>query len=354
MPPKVEAYKQYPAYKIISIFALSLFCLLFTVYPQIAQEKQKRESGHQTKSEPAPQKARNTAINESGFKIGVSVDVVLLYASVFDKDGRFVSGLEKKDFRLFEDGVEQEILSFTQEDVPVSMGILLDLSGSMRPKYDQVVKAARAFIQASNPQDEVFLIGFNDEVELLLDYSNDFDEISDALENTTTTGATALYDAVYLGVQKAQTGTKTKKAVVVISDGQDSQSYYSIDEMIAKVRESDVQVFCVGFLDEKPKKTFFGSYKDAELGKSYEALQHISKETGAKAFFPYNIEDIHSIVAEIASEIRSQYSISYMSSNTARDGTFRRIKVAFEGKDDDIHLRYRRGYYAPKASITKK
>ena len=355
MRPRIELHKQYSRYKIVTLLILAIYFLLINVYPQNTQDKLEQKKTSQAQTESAPQRAVKSAINKSGFKIGVSVDVVLLYASVVDKNGKFIRGLEKEDFRLYEDGVEQEILSFTQEDIPVSMGILLDLSGSMRGvKHEHLKKAAQAFIQASNPQDEVFLIGFNDDVELLLDYTNDIDEITDALENTTTTGATTLYDAVYLGVQKAQAGTKTKKAVVVISDGQDSDSYYSIDELVAKIRELDVQVFCVGILEEKPEKTFFGNYKDSDLGKSYEALKHISKETGANAFFPYKIEDIHPIVAEIATELRSQYSISYMSSNTSRDGTFRRIKVAFKDKNDDVSLRYRRGYYAPKANITKK
>jgi VWFA-related protein len=120
-----------------------------------------------------------------------------MYTSVFDKSGHFVAGLKKENFRLFEDGIQQSLASFTQEDVPISMGILLDLSGSMKPRIDQVTKAALAFIRASNPRDQVFLIGFSDEVELLQDYTSDIDEIADALDNIIATG-TALYDAVYL------------------------------------------------------------------------------------------------------------------------------------------------------------
>jgi Ca-activated chloride channel family protein len=179
------------------------------------------------------EKSRESVDSGGGFRLGVNVDLVLMYTSVFN------------NFRVFEDGVEQKIASFSQEDVPVSMGILMDLSGSMQGEKEQVHKAALAFIQASNPEDQVFLIGFNDEAELLQDFTGDIDEISDALDNAVVTGGTVLYDAIYLGVEKAHTGTKVKKAIVVITDGEDKDSYYKLDELIAKIQESDVQVFCV-------------------------------------------------------------------------------------------------------------
>jgi Ca-activated chloride channel homolog len=247
--------------------------------------------------------------------------------------------LKKENFKIFEDGVEQKIEQFAQEDVPVSMGLLLDLSGSMRSKMEQVNKAALAFIKASNPQDEVFLIGFNDEAELLQDYTGDIDEITDALDNTVAMGGTVAYDAVYLGVQKAHDGKKQKKAVVVITDGEDRDSYYSLDALLAKVQESDVQVFCVGFLNSDT----------SESKKARNALNKVSDESGGKAFFPDRLTDIHSIVAEIAGELRSQYSLGYVSTNASRDGSFRRVKVELAGSAAaNNHTRYRRGYFAPK------
>jgi Ca-activated chloride channel homolog len=352
MPPKTSRC----GLKILAILALAVSLLIINVYPQNTQESGAQERRGRPQPELESKRTQEPAKRDSGFKIGVSVDLVLIYASVSDAAGRFVSGLKKENFKLFEDGIGQEIQSFSQEDVPVSLGLLLDLSGSMKSKYSQVMKAARAFVQASNPQDQIFVIGFSDEVDLLQDYTDDVDEITDAIDNTAPTGGTALNDAIFLGVQKAQTGTKPKKAVIVISDGQDKDSYYSIDEIVAKVKELDVQVFCIGFLDEKPKKTFFRGWKNTDIGKSYEALQYIAEETGGKAFFPGQAEELPGIVTEIASELRSQYSISYMSSNTARDGSYRRIKVALEDKAaaENTHLRYRRGYYAPKADVTRK
>ena len=289
------------------------------------------------------------------FRIGVNVDLVVIHTSITDKNGMFVTGLKKDNFRLFEDNIAQTIQSFSQEDVPVSLGIVLDTSGSMRDKIDKVTQAALAFIKASNPDDEEFLIGFNSEVELLEDFTSDIDMISDTLNNTTVTGGTALYDAIYLAVQKAQTGSKPKKAVILITDGEDRDSYYKLEEMVAKVQESDVQIYSIGFLNAAPDKGLFGRWSKSEPEKAQDALTRISEETGARAFFPKDIREIDKIVAQVAHELRSQYSISYTSSNSARDGTWRRVKVALDLPiANSLHVRYRSGYFAAKSSDTGK
>ena len=283
------------------------------------------------------------------YRIGVKVDLVMLYASVIDKNNHFVSGLEQNRFRVIEDGVEQKIESFTREEVPVSMGIVLDLSGSMRGKIEQVNRAALAFLKASNPGDEFFLIGFNDDVELLQDYTNDIDEAGDALENIVVAGKTHLYDAVYLGVEKAQAGAKSKKALVVITDGNDDTSYYSLKELIAKIRESDVQVFCVGLLDDLPNKGIFSRWSNSEAKKYQDALVSISEQTGGNAFFPRDASEIRGVVDEIARDLRGQYNIGYYSSNPARDGAYRIVKIELtDKKSGDMKIRHRRGYFAPE------
>ena len=286
---------------------------------------------------------------QKGYTIGVNVDLVVIHTTVRDKGGRFVSGLKKENFKLYEDGIAQAITSFSQEDVPVSLGILLDLSGSMRTKIEQINKAALAFIRASNPEDQVFLVGFNEQVELLQDWTGEIDEITDALDNTIVTGGTALYDAIYLGVQKAHAGVKPKKAIIVISDGEDRDSYYKLDEMVAKVQESDVQIYSVGFLNAIPDKGLFGRWSKSVPEKAHDALQRISEETGAKAFFPQKVSDVNAIVSEIAHELRNQYSIGYVSSNSARDGSWRRVKIALDpAVAASNQVRYRTGYFAPK------
>jgi Ca-activated chloride channel family protein len=331
-----------------------LLALLFAPAQRVILSQEKSDGTQERRRPTKPNLESKIPVDEPtrerGYTIGVNVDLVSMYASVFDKSGHFVAGLKKDNFKLFEDGVQQTLTSFSQEDVPISMGILLDLSGSMKPKFEQVNKAALAFIRASNPNDQVFLIGFNDEVELLQDYTSDIDEISDALENTVATGGTALYDAIYLGTQKAHTGSRPKKAIVVITDGEDRDSYYKLDELLAKVQESDVQIFSVGFLDEVPDKGFFGRWSKSAPEKARDALLKISEETGGKAFFPGKLTDIHRIITEIASDLRSQYSLAYFSSNSVRDGSFRRVKIELNGQGTaNASARYRRGYYAPKA-----
>jgi Ca-activated chloride channel homolog len=322
------------------------------VYGQTTNNSPKVDS-RDSKDKPAlnSKTSQGTQERQKGYTVGVNVDLVLMYTSVFDKNGQFVGSLKKDNFKVYEDGVEQQIASFAQEDVPVSLGILLDLSGSMRSKIDQVNRAALAFIRASNPQDQVFLIGFNEEANLLQDFTSDIDEITDTLENIVVMGGTALYDAIYLGVQKAHTGKKSKKAIVVITDGEDRDSFYKLDEIVAIVQESDVQVFCIGFLNAVPEKSIFGRWSKSVPEKAHDALMRVAEETGGKAYFLDKVTDIHPIVAEIASELRNQYSIGYFSSNGARDGSWRRVNIDLDKKIvSSSHIRYRRGYYAPKSA----
>jgi Ca-activated chloride channel homolog len=321
--------------------------------PQQSGDPQKKSTQQEERKKPVKPELDSKSTQNKDYKIGVNVDLVVVHTSVVDKNGKFVSGLKRESFKVYEDGVGQNIVSFSQEDVPVSLGIVIDTSGSMRDKFDSVTKAALAFIRASNPNDETFLIGFNDEVELLEDYTNDIDLIGDDLNNTVVTGGTALWDAIYLSVQKAHSGSRPKKALIVITDGEDRDSYYKLDEMVAKVQESDVQIYGIGFLNEAPDKGLFGHWTKSEPEKAHDALQKISDETGAKAFFPKDISEIQTIVSEIAYELRNQYSIAYTSTNSARDGTWRRLKVTLESPASGLRVRYRNGYFASKLADGK-
>ncbi len=353
MRPRVDLHRRLLFPVLLAVFLVSdAGPLVRTSRSQEPEEKSRTQDRRkQTKPELESKSPQQPPAKQKGFTIGVNVDLVVIHTSVYDKSGIFVGGLKKDNFKVYEDGIAQSVSSFSQEDVPISLGLILDTSGSMRNKIDLVNKAALAFIRASNPEDQVFLVSFNDQVELLEDYTNDIDTITDALDNIVVTGGTALYDAIYLGVQKAQSGVKPKKAVVVITDGEDRDSYYKLDELVSKVQESDVQVYCVGFLNQVPDKGLFGHWSKSVPEKAHDALMRISDETGGKAFFPQKITEIHTIVAEIAHELRNQYSIGYVSSNTARDGSYRRVKVALEPTSlaSNNHTRYRRGYFAPKS-----
>jgi len=320
-----------------SFILLCTFFLYALLLPYSAQGQSEGKSAANNDSERLPE-----------YRVGVKVDLVALHASVVDKNNHFIPEIEQSSFRVVEDGVEQKIELFSSEDIPVSMGVVLDLSGSMRGKIEQVKRSALTFVKAGNPDDEFFLIGFNDDVELLQDFTGDIDEISDALDNIVVAGETHLYDAVYLGVEKAQTGARSKKALVVITDGNDKTSYYSLKDIVTKLRGADVQVFCIGLLDDIPQKGIFSRWSNSEVKKYHDALVTISEETGGNAYFPEDAAEIRGIVETVARDIRAQYSIGYISSNTARDGAFRNIKIELTGKkNSDVAIRHRSGYFAP-------
>ena len=350
MPPSTDLRREALAAAVLGL-VFAWFGLTSTAASPAAPQAQTATQDRKRPVKPELEAKSPPEKEQKDYRIGVNVDLVVVHTSVTDKNGLFVTGLKLENFKLFEDGIAQSITSFSQEDVPVSLGIAIDTSGSMRPKIESVNRAALAFIRACNPADEEFLIGFNSEVELLEDYTNDLDLITDTLNNTVVTGGTALYDAIYLAVQKAQTGSKPKKALVVISDGEDRDSYYSLDEMVAKVQESDVQIYAIGFLNPTPEKGLFGRWSKSEPEKAHDALERIALETGGKAFFPKDVKEIHAIVAQVAHELRNQYSISYTSSNAARNGAWRRIKVALDLPiTPSLHVRYRAGYFAAKAA----
>lgn len=353
MPPRLDMRRRRLLHLLLVVLLGSELSLSFqNALAQEPEEKPRsQERRKQGKPELESKSPQQPAPKQKGFTIGVNVDLVVIHTSVHDKNGVFIGGLKKENFKIYEDGLAQTVSSFSQEDVPISLGIVIDTSGSMRTKIDLINKAALAFIRASNPDDQVFLVGFNDQIELLEDYTSDIDAVTDALDNIVVTGGTALYDAIYLGVQKAQNGSKPKKAIVVITDGEDRDSYYKLDELVAKVQESDVQIYSVGFLNQIPDKGLFGRWSKSVPERAHDALLRISEETGGKAFFPQKIAEVNTIVSEIAHELRNQYSIGYLSSNTARDGSYRRVKIALDpaALAANNHIRFRRGYFAPKA-----
>jgi len=280
------------------------------------------------------------------------VDQVVVYASVYDADGALVTGLTADDFQVFEDRIEQEILTFERTEVPSTIGLVLDTSGSMRRKMALVEEALYLFLDQTNPDHELFLIRFDDEVELEEDFTREFDDIRDAIGNVIVKGGTALYDAIYLAVDKARDGSEPKKVAVVFTDGEDKDSYYTREELVEKVREGDTQVFIVAFLDQEldDDRGFFGIFK-SQRNKVQEAITQVAEETGGKAFFPQKIEELGTVFEGIARELKNQYRLSYRSSNTENTGGWRRIDVKIVGaKEKGFRVRARKGYYPDKAS----
>jgi Ca-activated chloride channel family protein len=280
------------------------------------------------------------------------VDQVVVYVSVYDENSQLLTSLNKDEFELYENKVAQTLTSFAQTDVPSSIGIVLDSSGSMRNKMRRVEQAIDLFLSANNPENELFLVRFDDEVELEEDFTKEVEDIRDAIGNIVVKGGTALHDAIYLAVDKVQKGGEPRKVLIVFTDGEDKDSYYTHEELLDRVREEDAQVFVVAFLDETLSKDrgFFGVFK-SEREKVQKQITEVAEVTGGKAFFPNEVSELNSIFESIAKELRNQYRLSYISSDTSRDGAWRRIDVrVVDARERGLKVRAKKGYYAPKDS----
>lgn len=277
------------------------------------------------------------------------VDQVVLYATVYDKDGQLVTGLGRDDFRVYEERVEQQIDYFSVGDVPSTIGLVMDVSGSMKGKMDMVNQAAEIFLSLNNPSNELFLMAFNSDVSLEEPMTRDVEDVRDGLYNLVVSGGTALYDAVYLAVEQARKGSEPRKTVIVFTDGEDKDSYYTHEELLEKVQEEDVQIYLVAFLDEDLEDDggFFGVFK-SEREKVTQDLKAIADGTGGKAFFPAEAKDLSEVFKTIAFELKNQYLLAYISSNPNREKRWRPVRVTVEeAREKGLRVRAKKGYYAP-------
>jgi Ca-activated chloride channel family protein len=262
--------------------------------------------------------------------------------TVTDSYGRYVSGLDQKAFKVFEDKEEQEIEFFSDDDAPVSVGVIFDVSGSM--SGDKIRKAREAlsrFIQTSHDSDEYFLIAFNSRAQLLLDKTRDGDAVLNKLTFVETKSNTALYDACYLGVEKVTRGSHPKRALLLISDGQDNDSRYTFSEVRRLLKESDVVLYSIGILG--------GNDPASSLGLGGQAsLDELSAVSGGKAFFPNTAAEMDELFERIALELRHQYSIGYRPKNFKNDGKWHKLKVKVTPPRGlpRLFVRSREGYYA--------
>jgi Ca-activated chloride channel homolog len=267
-----------------------------------------------------------------------------LYVSVSDQDGKPISGLSKSAFKVFENGVEQPIKAFNQTDVPVSVGIVIDNSGSMRDKRANVNAASLALVKASNPYDEVFIIGFNDNAYMDQEFTSDTKLLEAALDKTETRGGTAMRDAIHLALDYmkglcttcvAKGAKRDKKVILVITDGNDNTSDETLEQLVRETRESGVLIYAIGLLDEEVP---------GEARAAKRALKSLAEASGGLDYYPKNLAEVEKITPQVAKEIRSQYLVAYSPLNAALDGTYRKIDVKLTGVKG--RPRYRNGYYA--------
>lgn len=272
----------------------------------------------------------------------IKTDLVTLTLTVTDPYGRYVSGLNKNAFTVFDNGVEQEISYFSDADAPVSVGILFDVSGSMNgEKIRKAKKALERFINTSHPSDEYFLIAFNNRAQLLMDRTRDGEAILRKLTLVQPKNNTALYDAVYLGVERVTRGTHQKRAMLVISDGQDNASRYNFGEVRRIMKESDVVTYSVGIMDRGDSASANGMQGQA-------FLDELSSVSGGKSFYPQTDIEMDEIFERIALELRHQYSIGYTPKDFKIDGKWRKVKTKIKPPRGlpRLTVRAREGYYA--------
>lgn len=288
------------------------------------------------------QQATPTPVEDPDAPVRVKTDLVTLTLTVTDQYNRYVSGLNKKHFTVTDQGIEQDITFFSDSDTPVSVGILFDVSGSMNgEKIRKAQKALERFINTSHPSDEYFLIAFNSRAQLLMDRTRDGEAVLRKLTLVEPRSNTALYDAVYLGVERVTRGSHQKRAMLIISDGQDNSSRYNFGEVRRLMKESDVVTYAVGIMGRGDAGSQLGMQ-----GQSF--LDELSSVTGGKSFYPQSDLEMDEIFERIALELRHQYSIGYTPRDFQPNGKWRKVKVKVKPPRGlpRLTVRSREGYYA--------
>ncbi|HTR36200.1 MAG TPA: VWA domain-containing protein [Bryobacteraceae bacterium] len=293
---------------------------------------------------PAPKEAREVETEGRPASIRIDKTLVQINVTVTDPLNRFVTGLEKEHFRLFEDKVEQKILDFSSEDAPLSIGLVFDTSGSMGPKLQKSREAAVEFFKTANPQDEFFLVEFNDRPQMVVPFTTDTEEIQNRLAFSQSKGKTALLDGVYMAMNQMKKAHNPRKAILIISDGGDNNSRYTESEIKNAVREADVQIYGIGIFEPIGSR---GRTPEELMGPSL--LGEVAELTGGRSYNVENLNELADIAAKIGIELRNQYVLYFTSSNQTRDGKYRHVNVKLVQPRGLPPLKafFRLGYYAP-------
>jgi Ca-activated chloride channel family protein len=271
---------------------------------------------------------------EEGDILRINAELVQLHVRVIDRNNKPINNVPQGDFHIFEDGVPQTIETFTREEVPISYGLAVDTSGSLRTQLQSVIDAGKTIINSNKGGDETFLVRFisSDKIETVQDFTDNKELLMDGLDSFFVEGGqTAIIDAVYLSAEhvseyrKGDEGDRRRRALIVITDGEDRNSFYKQEQLFAKLREEDVQIFVIGFVSELDKDA--GLIRKSPREKAVGLINKLASETGGRAFFPDSVADLPQIANEIIRDLRTQYVISYNPTNKAQDGTYRAIKV---------------------------
>ena len=289
---------------------------------------------------------KNTAPVKIKPSVGIKtdVDMALVNVTVTDPYNRLVTGLEPDNFRVFEDNIEQEVVTFSAEDVPISIGVIFDFSGSMANKVAKAREAAVQFFKTANPQDEFFLVSFNERAELTSAFTNSVEDLQSRLMLTAPKGRTALLDAIYLGLSQMRGAHNAKRALLILSDGGDNHSRYNESDIKRLVREADTQLYAIGIFDPLGYRN-----RTPEELNGPSLLSEITEMTGGRVFAVERLEDLPDIASKIGMELRNQYVLGYRPSNKTRDARWRKIKIRLRAPRGlpPLTVYAKTGYYAP-------
>ena len=286
------------------------------------------------KPKPTPPPDPNSAEISEGERLTINTELVTLHVRVIDRNNHPINNIRKDDFKVLEDNVPQPIFSFTEEEVPVIYGLAVDTSGSLRPQFEQVINASKSIINSNKKGDETFLERFisSDKIETIQDFTSNKDFLMDGLDQLFIEGGqTAVIDGVYLAAEhvadykKGSDDDRRRRALIVVTDGEDRASYYPEAQLFQRLREEDVQIYVIGFVNELDADK--GLIRKSQRDKAVNLINRLASETGGRAFFPQSIAELPQIANEIVRDLRTQYVISYDPTNKAHDGSYRAIKV---------------------------
>jgi Ca-activated chloride channel homolog len=275
----------------------------------------------------------------------VGIEVINLNLSVTDGRNNYVTDLVQKDFAVFEDGIRQELSLFTHENLPISLAVLIDTSASMEEKLPVARAAATRFVKTLRPQDSAMVMSFNDRSTVLQDYTNDLAALEAAISRTQAAGPTALHNSLYITLKELskqkKAGELRRRAVVLLSDGEDTASLVSDEQVLELARKAEINIYAISLRPNRPQDRSRLAFSQAEY-----VLTALTRETGGRVFFPNSLSELDSVYDQIAEELRTQYSLGYVSSNRRRDGKWRRIVVRIPDRTE-LQVRHKLGYYAP-------
>jgi VWFA-related protein len=319
-----------PSYRKLLAFSAIWVCLAPVLWAQVTIEPRPKPS------------VRAEAVPKANIRVDSTL--VLIPVTVTDPMNRFVTGLEKENFKIFEDHKEQDLSQFSSEDAPLSVGVVFDCSGSMGSKLDKSRQAVAQFFKTANPEDEFFLVEFHDSAELVQPFTTSLEEIQNRLTFTQSKGRTALLDAIYLALHEAKKARNTRKALLVISDGGDNNSRYTEGEIKNLVKEADTQIYAIGIYEPIGARS-----RTAEELAGPGLLTDIAEQTGGRQYAVENLNELPDIASKIGVELRNQYILGYSPQNREHDGKYRRVQVKLIQPRGLPPLRafWRLGYYAP-------